>query len=170
MAIASMSFSQQAMAGQNQANLTTEAGRLYNSARIFNNQVRGRAGFAHLNRETVRLLQATEFFMRSARTTNNPRQLRYDFEKVVAELEIARIKVRHALRNCGDVSVDRAWTRVEQDFDRIYFILYDGYRLPTHDVSIRPAGLRPTSHLQLPIQLGRPATSLRKPSLGMFLK
>jgi len=153
-----------------QANLTTEAGRLYNSARIFNNQIRNRPGFAHLNRESGRLLQATEFFMRSARTTGNPRQLRYDFEKVMAELEITRAEVRHALRYRGDVAVDRAWTRVEQDFDRIFFMLYDGYRIPTHDVSIRPIGSRPTSHAQLQIHSGRPATSPRIASLGMFFQ
>lgn len=104
-----------------QANLATEARRLYNSARIFNNQIRNRPGFAHLSRESGQLLQATEFFMRSARCTGNPRQLRYDFEKVMAELEVARAEVRHALRNRGDVAVDRAWTRVEQDFDRIFY-------------------------------------------------
>lgn len=123
-----------------QSNLTTEAGRLYNSARIFNNQVRNRAGFAHLNRETARLLQAAEFFMRSARSTGNPRQLRYDFEKVMAELETTRFAVRNALRYRGDVSVDRAWTRVEQDFDRIYFTLFEGYRTPLRDLSTRTIG------------------------------
>lgn len=39
----------------------------------------------------------------------------------MAELEVARAEVRHALRNRGDVAVDRAWTRVEQDFDRIFY-------------------------------------------------
>lgn len=170
------------------ANVAGASARLHNAARILHQQVRGRSGFAHLEPETARMLQATERFMRTARATSDVPRLSYDFEQVSLELGFLCDSVEYALMHRRDLSVARYKDRVEQEFNQIYHALYGGHQhrspaLPTarsvgrsrlggataHGFSNSPYQLS-NSRVQRQIPVGRPATSQRRVSQNMFLE